>query len=363
MKKPVAFALLFTAAAALAAPFDRLDSDDGLVIERLSSKIEWNYNIGVLEGTNAKGEARRLAFVFDVVVSPILKGFIGLTPIIDFFADPGIHVLVLDLDKKRSYDLHGTATAWDSETFDASNDRMSLAREDSEGHGVVTKLRASGQGLKLALSIASTKPKARYGDNGWIDAGELGKTYYQSRTGRTLLPGEESSVTLGGERILLKQGQLWEDHQIIGGDASSSPSVAGSIRWNWFALALENRNELMVYRIEDAQSGKVYQSTAFLIRPDGSTPQLDGVTIRETHHIDSRGFEVPDAWSIQIPSVGLDLKLRHEIAAPWFDLPMGMTEGSILEGSCTAEGASKLGKVTMAWCEHFSTDFFKLVWR
>ena len=60
----------------------------------------------------------------------------------------------------------------------------------------------------LDLSLASRKPPALHDDDGWIDFGDAGGSYYYSRTAMTAT----GTVTLG-DRTLASTGDAWFDHQ------------------------------------------------------------------------------------------------------------------------------------------------------
>ena len=334
---------------------DRLTELDRVRTTGAATQLEWLFNMGLVSGVNPAGEPRHFAVVFNTLIGPHLNS-IGPLPVLDFNSKPVILLTLHDLDRREVFQSQVQSDVLDPANFDVRtlDGRVFATRTDSAA-GVVTHLRARTEAFGFALQILSTKPQALFGDQGWADNGSLGKALYLSRTGRTLDPTFESRVERGGETIHLTEGQFWEDHQLV----DPLHLDLTKLKWNWFALHFGDHSEAMIYRIENKKTGEVYSRFAQRVKPDGSIESLERSEIIETSHQVSRGHRVPTAWDITIPGKA-SFHLKHLIPSPWYDVALGKTHDSALEGACQVEGTTPWGEVTLAWAEYTSSDFFRI---
>ena len=96
-------------------------------------------------------------------------------------------------------------------------------------------------GLGLDLRLAATKPAALHDDDGWIDFGPAGGSYYYSRTAMTAT----GTLTVDGQALSV-DGSAWFDHQW--GDFIS----VGGGGWDWFAVNLDDGTDLTLSLVRDA---------------------------------------------------------------------------------------------------------------
>ena len=99
---------------------------------------------------------------------------------------------------------------------------------------------SSGLGLDLAAA-ARRKPPALHDEDGWIDFGPAGGSYYYSRTAMTAT----GTLDVGPDAIPV-EGIAWFDHQW--GDFIS----VGGGGWDWFAVNLEDGTDLTLSLVRDA---------------------------------------------------------------------------------------------------------------
>ena len=164
---------------------------------------------------------------------------------------------------------------------------------------------ALDDGTTLDLSLVSTKPPALHGDNGWIDFGPAGGSYYYSRT-RLDVSG---SMTVGGRRLAVT-GEAWFDHQW--GDFIS----VGGGGWDWFAINLDGGTDLTLslVRAADGSFPLVYGT---LVGGDGSVRHLaaDDFTVTSTGTWTSphTGAKYPAGWQITVHRQSLICDLTMDL--------------------------------------------------
>ena len=165
------------------------------------------------------------------------------------------------------------------------------------------QLQAVCDQFNLALHLNPKKGPVIHGQNGVSQKGPSpgDASHYISFT-RIAASGD---LTLGGRNFKLT-GLAWMDHEFF--TQQRNDSLSG---WDWFAIQLDNDEELMLYRLRD----KTGQPTSF-----SSGTYVDSLGI--AHFLDSpqisfspggmwrspkSGGNYPLAWQISVPSLGLQL--------------------------------------------------------
>jgi predicted secreted hydrolase len=166
-------------------------------------------------------------------------------------------------------------------------------------------------GLGLDLQLLATKPAALHGDDGWIDFGPAGGSYYYSRTSM------EASGTLDlAGTTLAVTGTAWFDHQW--GDFIS----VGGGGWDWFAVNLADGTDLTLSLVRDAD-GTYPLIYGTVVNADGTVGHLDRAefTVQVTGHWTSpmTGATYPAGWTVAIPRLGLEMHLTPTVAAQELD--------------------------------------------
>jgi predicted secreted hydrolase len=164
------------------------------------------------------------------------------------------------------------------------------------------ELQAVTDKLSLKLRLTPQKPFVINGDKGISRKGPL--------------PGEASHyitcTRLAGvgklhwdSRDYTVSGLAWMDHEFFSG--SSDNDLAG---WDWFAIQLDNRQELMLYRLRSKSGGDRFSSGTF-VAADGRSRYLDAsqfhITPLTTWHSNNSGATYPVSWRISVPCVALEL--------------------------------------------------------
>jgi predicted secreted hydrolase len=166
-------------------------------------------------------------------------------------------------------------------------------------------------GLALALDLRATKPPALHDEDGWIDFGPAGGSYYYSRTAMDAT----GTVTLDG-RDLAVEGTAWFDHQW--GDFIS----VGGGGWDWFAVNLADGTDLTLSLVRDAD-GSYPLIYGTLVDADGRTRHLDrdAFTVETTAEWTSptTGATYPAGWRVTFPAEDLVIDLTPTVAAQELD--------------------------------------------
>jgi predicted secreted hydrolase len=306
-------------------------------------KSEWWYTIGFLTGQNQRGEARHLAFMVSVVRGA--SAYVVPLPLVVPTAD--IEVSLLDLDAKTHVTSVLASTMPDAKTFSVRGDgdpaHFAVRGEAGPGGGLAAHFVVAGDGFSMDLAEAPAKPQAAFGNDGIVHNGSLGDAVYVSRTRQVV--GAPSTVILGDETMAVT-GVAWEDHQVTGVNPFGSP-----VRWDWFAILLQDGTEVMAYQIFDAKTDVVLKNYAAHVQVDGTVDNLDGqLAMTELAATDYKGIRVPTGWNVGVPGV-FEATLHHVVPLPDIATKFGQIEGAYFEGPCdvTDDG----GALLAAWGEYF----------
>jgi predicted secreted hydrolase len=166
-------------------------------------------------------------------------------------------------------------------------------------------------GLGLDLRLHATKPPAFHGQDGWIDFGAAGGSYYYSRTAM-----DATGTLLLDGRSLQVEGTAWFDHQW--GDFIS----IGGGGWDWFAVDLADGTDLTLSLVRDAD-GSYPLVYGTLMDATGKTRHLEPdeftVTVTRRWTSPATGADYPAGWTIAVPSASLEIGLTPTVAAQELD--------------------------------------------
>jgi predicted secreted hydrolase len=161
----------------------------------------------------------------------------------------------------------------------------------------------------LHLDLEPVKPAIIQGQDGVSRKGPLPgqASHYVSftritATGRLQQKGAATEVT----------GTAWMDHEFF--TESSDSNLVG---WDWFAIQLENKEELMLYRLRSKSGQADAYSSGMYIDSEGRGHFLDAddfsLTPGQTWQSPQSQARYPIAWQIRVPSLRLDLTERTEL--------------------------------------------------
>ena len=178
-----------------------------------------------------------------------------------------------------------------------------------QGGGGQDRLHAASDGSGFGLDLAlgpDARPVALHDEDGWIDFGPAGGSYYYSRT---RMPAA-GTLTLDGDALEV-EGTAWFDHQW--GDFIS----VGGGGWDWFAVNLDDGSDLTLSLVRDTD-GSYPLVYGTLVASDGIATQLgpDAFSVEATGSWTSptTGASYPSGWRVRIPSQALDLTLTPTLA-------------------------------------------------
>ena len=167
------------------------------------------------------------------------------------------------------------------------------------------RLNAAEGDLAIQLDLLAEKPLVVHGAAGISrKGGESGQaSHYYSFT-RMATTG---TVTIGKDSFDVT-GTSWMDHEF--GSADLGKDLAG---WDWFSLQLDNRTELMLYRLRRTDGSSDPASSGTLIDPQGRGHHLSigDFTLEPLSDWTSPTSKAryPQRWRLTIPSQQLSLEL------------------------------------------------------
>jgi predicted secreted hydrolase len=170
-------------------------------------------------------------------------------------------------------------------------------------------LRAADDAMAVDLRLDGVKPPVPQGDGGLSQKGDApgDASYYYSLT-RLATQG---SVRIGQETFAV-QGLTWMDHEW-----STSVLEPGQSGWDWFALQLSDRREVMYYRLRrkdgsaDPHSRGVIVDSRGGVHPLPATVQVAATSDWTSPH---SGVRYPASWTLNDAADGLSLTVTPYLA-------------------------------------------------
>lgn len=197
--------------------------------------------------------------------------------------------------------------------------KNTLERIDEEK--MIYKVHMEWDDILLDLKFTSMKPPLIVGDNGVIDMGVGGKSYYYSLTRLdvegTLVAGEQQREVSGG---------AWFDHQWGNWDGRG-----GYHGWDWFSVQLENDIDMNLFCFRDSE-GNVIAPVATVY--DGTEKKVSrelSWTASTEWTSPYTGITYPQDWKVTIDDLDITLDIRPTI--PNQEIAIAESLGAIWEGS------------------------------
>jgi len=191
--------------------------------------------------------------------------------------------------------------------------------------------------------VSPDKPLVVHGTDGisrkGSAAGQASHYYSFTRLATT------GTLSIGGERFDVT-GNSWMDHEF--GSADLDKDLVG---WDWFSLQLDDRSELMLYRLRRSDGSADPSSSGTVIDRDGHGHHLSigDFTLEPTSYWTSKTSQAryPQRWRLTIPSQQLSLELSPLMAGQELSTT-GSTQVTYWEGAIetvgTAQGQPIRGK-------------------
>jgi predicted secreted hydrolase len=165
-------------------------------------------------------------------------------------------------------------------------------------------LRAVAERFSFELSVKPEKPPVIHGQNGISQKAEgTGKASHYISFTRLKTTG---AIVLDGKRFSV-EGSTWMDHEFF-----SHQLDAGKSGWDWFSIQLEDRTELMLFRLRHADGSMDPYSAGTYVDREGHPRHLSvsdfTVTPGKTW-TSTTGGRYPVEWVVEVPSLGFKAKV------------------------------------------------------
>lgn len=226
-------------------------------------------------------------------------------------------------------DLRIVLEDWEMERNDDGSLRL-LARDLEKGFGIDLLARPTKAPVLHGAGGLSPKGPGKGNASAYVSYSRM------ETAGKLFLDGAEMTVT----------GESWFDHEW-----GTSQLGEGVVGWDWFALRLDNRKELMVYRLRLADGSASPYSAGTLVGPSGKSRPISfadvELTSTSTWKSPVTGAVYPSGWRLIIESEGLDLVLTPRVKSAELDgrdsVGIAYWEGPVIvTGSVTGAGFVEL---------------------
>jgi predicted secreted hydrolase len=207
----------------------------------------------------------------------------------------------------------------------------------------IMHLEASEENLGVDLILNSVKPIILQGDRGLSRKGRNpgNASYYYSLTrleakGKIRFLDREHEVT----------GWAWMDREW-----STSALEEGQVGWDWFALQLDNGEDLMFYRMRRADGSDDLHSHGCWVNGSGRSFPIErnDVIIETLDHWKNRdGEKYPSLWQFSVPVRDTVLRIEPLVADQELRLRLHYWEGAVsVEGTIADRKVSGRGYVEL----------------
>ena len=164
----------------------------------------------------------------------------------------------------------------------------------------------AADGDAIAFTQSPEKPPAVHGHDGIsLKAGcaTCASHYYSMTRLRT-----DGTLKIDGKAFRVA-GISWMDHEF--GSAELQSNQAG---WDWFSLQLNDKRELMLYRLRQKDGTITPQSSGSLVDPQGRVTYLPlsdfSTAVTGTWKSPHTAAKYPNGWRVRVPSANIDVMLR-----------------------------------------------------
>lgn len=211
------------------------------------------------------------------------------------------------------------------------------------------RLYAAQDELRIELNLTDTKGPILHGIDGYSRKGQEpgNASYYISQTRLAA----EGAVQLE-DRMYRVEGQAWMDHEYS--TIALSPDQVG---WDWFSIQLDDGTELMLFQVRQEDGEIAEFSSATFIAADASTTALSNadftITVLDEWESPNSGAVYPSAWTIDIPSLDLELDIQPYMEDQELRVSFTYWEGAVqVSGSRSGSEVNGSGYVELTGYAH-----------
>jgi predicted secreted hydrolase len=210
--------------------------------------------------------------------------------------------------------------------------------------GSTQALQAVADRFSFELSLKAEKPPVIHGANGVSQKAEgVGKASHYISFTRLATTG---AIILDGKRFSV-EGASWMDHEFF-----SHQLEANQSGWDWFSLQLEDRSELMLFRLRRTGGGIDPYSAGTFIDSQGHARHLAAgdftVTPGKNWASAATGGRYPVEWTIEVPSIGFKAAIRTPLVQQEITGSTNYWEGAIdIDGTKLGSPVKGVGYLEM----------------
>ncbi len=204
------------------------------------------------------------------------------------------------------------------------------------------ELKFSVGDTRVEMKLESSSHWVLHGDRGYSQKSAQGQaSYYYSQPDINI-----SGILRTDDEEITLSGKAWLDREW-----SSQPLAQNQTGWDWFSLHFSDGNKLMLYQLREDDGGHWLSGT--WISADGETWTLQGADIEMTVlskrsiNIDEQtSIELPLEWSIKLPQLDRQWRVKPLYDAQWMGTRFAYWEGVVLiedeDGRPAGEGYMEL---------------------
>jgi len=271
-------------------------------------QTEWWYYTGNLKSANGHRFGFELTFFRQAVSRDPAQA--STWDVRDIYLT---HLALSDLDSQKFYHSERINRAGPGIAgVSASTGRIWNGNWQIQWQGSDQNLQAIEKLFQLHLALHPEKPPVLHGENGVSQKSEGAghASYYFSLTRLTA----NGQLDLNGEKFQVS-GLAWMDHEFF-----THQLEQDQIGWDWLSLQLEDKTELMLFRIRRKDGSTDPFSAGTYVDAQGKSTHLRAADFA-LQPLDQRWTSpathatYPIAWKISIPKLEIELEANTPLAS------------------------------------------------
>jgi len=313
------------------APGDTVTLPKGLYVQN-GYRTQWWYFTGHLYDAHRREFGYELTFFIVGVQKKKFESKFGVDTI--YLS----HFAISDIEGKKYYHFsNADSGAYGFAGAESSRLHVWVDKDELEGNMGKMHIMAHAKGADLDLVLLPRKPFVLNGDRGYSRKSEesplIASLYFSCTDLETI-----GTIKIGANRFLVT-GKSWFDREI-----SSKGLANNEVGWDWFALQLDDGQEIMLYVIRKKDGSLDRYSSGTLVDNDGNFREfakgdyqlkvISSYTSKKTNN------RYPSKWEITIPREKLRLVVTPLIEDQEFTGGL-MRGNSYWEGACSVEGSAQ----------------------
>jgi predicted secreted hydrolase len=245
------------------------------------------------------------------------------------------HLALSDIDGSQFYHAERTSRAGPGVAgIGAGDGRIWNGNWQIQWQGVEQKMQAVDARFELRLSLRSEKPPVINGENGVSQKAEgPGRASHYISLTRLVVNGH---IVVEGKTFEVS-GLAWMDHEFFSHQLESN-----QVGWDWFSVQLDDKTELMLFRIRRRDGSTDPYSAGTFVDAQGTSTHLrsSDFTLQplgETWTSSATKAVYPIRWKITVPLLGIELEAKTPLPSQELASEAQMSP-SYWEGAVTFAG-------------------------